>query len=137
MKKSLLSVFAVAAGLLMATSCSNEREEVQSEGEAVVSFVAELPRSMVNRAPSRAAAASAFGDGTTATHLSYAVYEVNGENWTLLDKLSRDTTLTNLTTTSTNTENDSWYDLAGRQYDSPTTPSIYVRHGKKIIIIHI
>lgn len=44
---------------------------------------------------------------------------------------------TNLTTTSTNTENDSWYDLAGRRYDSPTTPSIYVRHGKKIIIIHI
>ena len=123
MKKSLLSVFAVAAGLLMATSCSNEREEVQSEGEAVVSFVAELPRSMVNRAPSRAAAASAFGDGTTATHLSYAVYEVNGENWTLLDKLSRDTTLTDLKTTiKLNLSNGKTYAVA---FWADATNSIY------------
>ena len=123
MKKSLLSVFAVAAGLLMATSCSNEREEVQSEGEAVVSFVAELPRSMVNRAPSRAAAASAFGDGTTATHLSYAVYEVNGDNWTMLDKLSRDTTLTDLKTTiKLNLSNGKTYAVA---FWADATNSIY------------
>ena len=77
MKKSLFSMFAVAAGLLMATSCSNELEEVKTEGEAVVSFTAQLPKSMVNRAPKALTAdAATFGDGTTATNLSYAVYKV-------------------------------------------------------------
>ncbi len=92
-------MFAVAAGLLMATSCSNELEEVKTEGEAVVSFTAELPKSMVSRAPQRAANASSFGDGTTATKLQYAVYEVKDDAWTLIDKLSGDTTLSNLKTT--------------------------------------
>lgn len=44
---------------------------------------------------------------------------------------------TNLTTPPSEPVDDSWYDLSGRRYDSPTTQSIYVHHGKKIIIIHI
>ncbi len=117
-------MFAVAAGLLMATSCSNEFEEVKTEGEAVVTFTAEVPNSMARRAPKAVAAASSFGDGTTATHLSYAVYEVDGDNWTLIEKLSRDTTLSNLKTTiKLNLANGNtyavafWADAEGSIYD--------------------
>lgn len=124
MKKSLLSMFAVAAGLLMATSCSNEFEEVKTEGEAVVTFTAEVPNSMVRRAPKAVTAAASFGDGTTATHLSYAVYEVDGDNWTLIEKLSRDATLSNLKTTiKLNLANGNtyavafWADAEGSIYD--------------------
>ncbi len=44
---------------------------------------------------------------------------------------------TDLATPSINTEDDSWYDLSGRRYDSPTPQGIYVHHGKKIKIMHI
>ena len=50
MKKIFISVLAIFALCLSFTSCES-KEEVKTEGEAVVSFVAELPPSMVNRAP--------------------------------------------------------------------------------------
>ena len=99
MKKKLLSVLAVAAGLLMATSCSNEREEVKTEGEAVVSFVAELPPSMVNRAPKGYADATTFGDGSGATHLQYHVYKVTDDEWTPIADLAGTATFVDLKTT--------------------------------------
>ena len=99
MKKKLLSVLAVAAGLLMATSCSNEREEVKTEGEAVVSFVAELPHSMVNRAPKGYADATTFGDGSGATHLQYHVYKVADDAWTPIEDLAGTATFVDLKTT--------------------------------------
>ena len=99
MKKKLLSVLAVAAGLLMATSCSNEREEVKTEGEAVVSFVAELPPSMVNRAPKGYADATTFGDGSGATHLQYHVYKVTDDAWTPIEDLAGTATFVDLKTT--------------------------------------
>ncbi len=113
MKKSLLSVFAVAAGLLMATSCSNEREEVKAEGEAVVTFVAEVPQSMINRAPKGLADATTFGDGTTATRLNYAVYSVGADDaWTLIDDLSKETTINLQTTVSLKLVNGKKYAVA-------------------------
>ena len=99
MKKKLLSVLAVAAGLLMATSCSNEQEEVKTEGEAVVSFVAELPHSMVNRAPKGYADATTFGDGSGATHLQYHVYKVADDAWTPIADLAGTATFVDLKTT--------------------------------------
>lgn len=44
---------------------------------------------------------------------------------------------TDLATPSIHTEDDSWYDLSGRRYDSPTTQSTYIHCGKKKIIVHI
>ena len=114
MKKSLLSVFAVAAGLLMATSCSNEREEVKTEGEAVVSFVAELPHSMVNRAPKALAEdVTTFGDGTTATNLNYAVYKVGTDGaWTEISDLSGSKTINLQTTVALKLVNGNKYAVA-------------------------
>ncbi len=103
MKKSLLSVFAVAAGLLMATSCSTKQEEeVTVGGEAVVSFTAQLPSGVNSRAPQEATDnATTFGDGKTATHLQYAVYKVDGDQWGLIGDLSKEATLVDLKTTVT------------------------------------
>ena len=111
-------MFAVAAGLLMATSCSNELEEVKTEGEAVVSFTAQLPKSMVNRAPKALTAdAATFGDGTTATNLSYAVYKVTEgadgtETWDLIADLSDETTINITATVSLKLVNGNKYAVA-------------------------
>ena len=65
MKKNLFAILALPA--LVAVSCSNE-EPISLEGssEGNVTFVAQLPGGINSRS---------FADGTTATRLSYAVYE--------------------------------------------------------------
>ncbi|HCH41506.1 MAG TPA: hypothetical protein DEW31_02090 [Alistipes obesi] len=64
-KKLFFGMFA-AATMLLATSCSNdELDGVQSGKESVVSFTLEQP----------GLATRAYSDGTTATTLTYAVYE--------------------------------------------------------------
>ncbi len=63
-KKLLFGMFA-AATMLFATACSNELDSVQSGNESIVSFTLEQP-GMATRA---------YSDGTTATTLTYAVYE--------------------------------------------------------------
>ncbi len=111
-------MFAVAAGLLMATSCSNEREEVKAEGEAVVTFVAEVPNSVISRAPKALADdAATFGDGTTATNLQYAVYKVTdnadgGTTWTEISELSGNKTINISTTVSLKLVNGQTYAVA-------------------------
>ncbi len=98
-------MFAVAAGLLMATSCSTKQEDVKTDGEATVTFVAQVPSGINHRAPQRTMEdAVTFNDGLKAIELQYAVYEVSddeatGETWKLIDKLSSSATLENLKTT--------------------------------------
>ncbi len=104
MKKSLLSMFAVAAGLLMATSCSTKQEDVTTDGEATVTFTAQVPSGVNSRAPQEKTAATEFGDGTTATNLQYAVYQVttdadNKETWAEIVDLEGTATFTNLQAT--------------------------------------
>lgn len=66
MKKNLLFMFAAALGML-ATSCSNDEQlDAQSGKEQIVTLDAQLENGLLTRA---------FGDGTTATKLYYAVYE--------------------------------------------------------------
>lgn len=66
MKKNLLFLFAAALGML-ATSCSNDEQlEGQNGKEQMVTLDAQLENGLLTRA---------FGDGTTATKLYYAVYE--------------------------------------------------------------
>lgn len=95
MKK--LSIFAVGlVALLSATSCSSD-DALDAPGngsEANVSFTLELPKGLASRA---------FGDGTTATSLSYAVYDVTGASdpsaWTEVYKKDDDGTFVGLKTT--------------------------------------
>lgn len=79
MEKNFLSVFAIAS-LMLATSCSNnELDSVQSGNETNVSFTAQLPDGLQNQTR------ATYGDGQTATTLSYAVYEVNDNgDWSYL-----------------------------------------------------
>ena len=73
-----LSVAAIAT-MAFATSCSNDDfDSPQNGSEAVVSLTAQLPEGLQSRA---------FGNGTTANTLSYAVYMQNGEGWTLTNTI--------------------------------------------------
>ncbi len=122
MKKSLVSMFAVAAGLLMATSCSTKQEDVKTDGEATVTFVAQVPSGINHRAPQKTTGddgttttttptttttTTTFSDGLKATELQYAVYEVSddaqtGETWTWIKSLGTENlTLTDLKATLT------------------------------------
>lgn len=87
MVKKFLSVFAVASAML-ATSCSNEDFENGLNGnEADVTFTAQLPEGLQSRA---------FGDGTTAKTLSYAVYLKQNDSWTLTSAGKKDEEINNL-----------------------------------------
>ena len=66
MKRSYLSL--ALAGMLFATACSEEQITSEIGGESVVTFTAELP--------SQVSSSRAYGEGTTATTLHYAIYEV-------------------------------------------------------------
>ena len=68
MKKYLFTMSAVA--MLFATSCQNDLDMPQGAGEiATVAFNISTPE----------IATRAYSDGTTATHLQYAVYKADGE----------------------------------------------------------
>ena len=76
--KLFLGMFA-AAGMLLATSCSNdELDVVQSGNEAQVSFSLGLEGGIATRA---------ISDGTGADKLVYAVYKLNGQGEPELQKV--------------------------------------------------
>lgn len=82
--KKMLTVFAITS-MLFATSCSNEElgnlTKETNNANSTVTFTAQLSNAMQTRA---------FADGTTATTLDYAVYEVgDNDNWELLSDLSK------------------------------------------------
>ena len=78
-KKLFLGMFA-AAGMLFATSCSNdELEVVQSGNEAQVTFSLGLEGSIGSRA--------AISDGTKADKLVYAVYKLNDQGKPILQNV--------------------------------------------------
>ena len=82
-KKLFLGMFA-AAGMLLATSCSNdELDVVQSGNEAQVSFSLGLEGGIATRA---------ISDGTTANQLMYAVFDQDGKRITTIDKEVKDAT---------------------------------------------
>ena len=69
--KKIYSLVAVA-GLVFATACSQDNyTETQVGGESQVTFTAELPATQSSRA-----VANEYGNGATATTLSYAIYEM-------------------------------------------------------------
>lgn len=85
-KKFLFGLMAIAG--LFATSCQKEISPVVNEGDlAMVSFEVSTPQ----------IATRAYSDGTTANVLQYAVYEVKGEDETILTGYPK-TTEINLTT---------------------------------------
>lgn len=78
-KKLFLGVFA-AAGMLLATSCSNdELDVVQSGNEAQVTFSLGLEGGIATRA--------AISDGTGAKKLVYAVYKLNADGTPVLQNV--------------------------------------------------
>ncbi len=78
MKKRLLSLLAVAAGLFMA-SCSNEEMDLNTTSEeALVSFSINVEDGAATRA---------ISDGTKANKLITAVYDVNGNELSALRQL--------------------------------------------------
>ena len=85
MKKYLFTMSAVA--MLFATSCQNDLDIPQGAGEtATVAFNISTPE----------IATRAYSDGTTATHLQYAVYDAAGNHLAELDGTA---TMENLRTT--------------------------------------
>ena len=80
-KKLFLGMFA-AAGMLFATSCSNdELDVVQSGNEAQVSFSLGLEGGIATRA---------ISDGLTANRLVYAVFDEEGNRITTIAKVDKD-----------------------------------------------
>lgn len=76
-KKCLFGMFSLA-GMLLATSCSSEELIEQTSGDvATVSFAVNTEGASATRA---------ISDGTSATKLYYAVYDVNGK---LLEEISK------------------------------------------------
>lgn len=65
MKKTLFAILTLPA-LVLASCSSEEPMKVNAEGDGVVTLVAQLPGGINSRS---------FADGTTATQLTYAVYE--------------------------------------------------------------
>ena len=55
-----------AASAMLFTACSDEAVNAPVEGESLVTITTQLPADLGTRA---------FGDGTTAKNLTYAVYE--------------------------------------------------------------
>lgn len=91
MVKRFLSMFAIAS-MMLATSCTNDEfDSIQTGNEATVSFTAQLPDGLQTK--------SNYGDGTTATTLSYAVYKVTNDVWTLCEDLGGDIDNFHITTT--------------------------------------
>ena len=79
-KKLLLGMFA-AAGMLLATSCSKEEQDVvQSGNEAQVTFSLAVDGRIATRA---------ISDGTGADVLMYAVFDEAGNRINTIDKVSR------------------------------------------------
>lgn len=79
-KKLFLGMFA-AAGMLLATSCSNdELDVVQSGNEAQVTFSLGLEGGIATRA---------ISDGKSADVLMYAVFDKNGERINTIQKVSK------------------------------------------------
>lgn len=107
MFKKIMSVFAIAT-MMIATSCSNDEfDSPQSGDEATVSFTAQLPSGLQSKSR---AYRKALGDGTTATTLSYAVYEVsNNGGWNLLSGLGGEQTINMATTVSLRLVNGNEY----------------------------
>ncbi len=90
MMKKMLPVFAIAS-MMLATSCSNDELSNLKEGtNSTVTFTTQLANPLQTRA---------FADGTTATTLDYAVYEVKGGAWTLLSDLGKTDQPINMSTT--------------------------------------
>lgn len=80
-KKLFLGMFA-AAGMLLATSCSNdELDAVQTGNEATVSFTLGVEGGVQTRA---------ISDGLTANRLVYAVFDEEGNRITTIDKVDKD-----------------------------------------------
>ena len=59
-----------AASAMLFTACSDEAVNAPVEGESLVTITTQLPADLGTRA---------FGDGTTATNLTYAVYEKDSQ----------------------------------------------------------
>ena len=80
-KKLFLGMFA-AAGMLLATSCSNdELDAVQTGNEATVSFTLGVEGGVQTRA---------ISDGLTANRLVYAVFDEEGNRITTIAKVDKD-----------------------------------------------
>ncbi|MGM9801076.1 MAG: DUF6562 domain-containing protein [Candidatus Limisoma sp.] len=77
-----------AASAMLFTACSDEAVNAPAEGESLVTITAQLPADLGTRA---------FGDGTTATKLTYAVYEA-GQKTPLIESTDQ-VTFSGLTAT--------------------------------------
>lgn len=83
MKKRFFSLFAVAAGLFMASCSNDELEVIQSENEAQVTFALSLENGVQTRA---------ISDGTGADRLIYAVFDKEGNRISTIKAVDRTTT---------------------------------------------
>ncbi|MDD6622196.1 MAG: hypothetical protein PUE90_05720, partial [Bacteroidales bacterium] len=96
-KKLLLGMLAGAAMLF--TACQDEEVKAVADGDTAVTITAELPSGVSTRA---------YADGTTATKLTYAIYET-GQNTPLI---TGDATFVDLkTTVKARLANGKTYDL--------------------------
>ncbi len=83
MKKRFFSLFAMAAGLFMASCSNDELEVIQSENEAQVTFALSLENGAQTRA---------ISDGTGADRLIYAVFDKEGNRISTIKAVDKTTT---------------------------------------------
>ncbi|MGM9840904.1 MAG: hypothetical protein ACI31D_01735 [Candidatus Limisoma sp.] len=81
-------IYCLCASAMLFAACSDEAVNAPAEGESLVTITAQLPADLGTRA---------FGDGTTATNLTYAVYEAGSQ--TPLIVSSDEVTFSGLTAT--------------------------------------
>ena len=81
-------IYCLCASAMLFTACSDEAVNAPVEGESLVTITTQLPADLGTRA---------FGDGTTATNLTYAVYEA-GQKTPLIESTDQ-VTFSGLTAT--------------------------------------
>ena len=112
-----------AASAMLFTACSDEAVNAPVEGESLVTITAQLPADLGTRT---------FGDGTTATNLTYAVYEEGSQ--TPLIKSADEVTFSGLTATvKLRLANGKKYDLVFWA-DAPGAPYTFDANAQTVSI---
>ena len=70
-------IYCLCASAMLFTACSDEAVNAPVEGESLVTITTQLPADLGTRT---------FGDGMTATNLTYAVYEKDSQTPLIVSK---------------------------------------------------
>ena len=116
-------IYCLCASAMLFTACSDEAVNAPVEGESLVTITTQLPADLGTRA---------FGDGTTATKLTYAVYEAGQTDPRIIS--TDEVTFSDLTATvNLRLANGKLYDLVFWA-DAPGSPYAFDANAQTVNI---